>query len=105
MSFADRRCCTWRRQGERYAPPCVIQCDRYGDGGGNVHVWDAFPYAGCMQLYVLRRNVTAKVYIDEVLRELVTPFFQRNFKIHGVIFQQDNARLQTAKKKDKTFSH
>lgn len=65
-----------------------------------------FQNAGHIQLHVFWRDVTAEIDIDEVLRELVIPFFQENGKI--AIFHQDNAKPHTVNRiriflNDQTF--
>ena len=92
VSFADRRNHAWRRPGERYAAACVVQHDRYGRG--SVHVWGGFSYAHRTPLHVFRVNVTADVYITQVLRPIVVPFFHNHPDLE--IFQHDNARPHTA---------
>lgn len=93
MSMADRRIRVWRRRGERYAPGCIIQHNRYG--GGSVHVWGGFSYRHRTPLHVFRANVTADVYVNQVLRPIVVPTFQNNLDL--AIFQQDNATPHTAR--------
>lgn len=92
VSFADRRLRVWRRPGERFSDACVIEHDRFG--GGSVHVWGGFSYNHRTPLHVFRNNVTANVYINEVLRTIVVPMFRQNNDLQ--FFQHDNARPHTA---------
>jgi transposase len=92
VSFADRRNRVWRRPGERYADVCIVQHNRYG--GGSVHVWGGFSYEHRTPLHVFTVNVTADVYVNQVLRPIVVPFFHNHQDVG--IFQHDNARPHTA---------
>ncbi|KFM76205.1 Transposable element Tc1 transposase, partial [Stegodyphus mimosarum] len=56
-------------------------------------IWGAISFHSRTPLVVIRRNLTAQRYVDEVLRPVVLPFMSRH---PGLIFQQDNARPHTA---------
>ncbi|KFM60174.1 hypothetical protein X975_24545, partial [Stegodyphus mimosarum] len=56
-------------------------------------VWGAISFHRRTPLVVVRRNLTAQRYVDEVLRPVVLPFMSRR---PGLTFQQDNARSHTA---------
>ena len=89
----DGRMRVYRRRGERFADPAVIERDRYG--GGSVMVWGAINYDFRSQVVVINGNLTARRYIDEVLRPELVPLLQRQRNRH--VFQQDNARPHTAR--------
>jgi len=87
LNHANGRARVYRRQGERFAPVCVRQHGRFGGGGVMV----------CEQktrLIVIRGNLNAQRYIDEVLNAEAISFMQRNAP---VVFQHDNARPHTAR--------
>jgi len=87
FSHADGRARVYRRQGERFAPVCVRQHDRFS--GGCVMVCEQKTW-----LIVIRGNLNAQRYIDEVLNAETIPFMQRNAP---VVFQHDKARPHTAR--------
>ncbi|GFU24511.1 DDE_3 domain-containing protein [Trichonephila clavipes] len=57
-------------------------------------VWGAIAYDSRYTLIVMRRTLTGQRYVDDILRPYVGPFLNG---IPGVIFEQDNARLHTAR--------
>jgi len=86
LSHADGRARVYRRQGERFAPVCVRQHDRFG--GGGVMVWGGIMGRQKTRLIVIRGNLNAPRYIDEVLNAKAIQFMRRNAP---VVFQHDNA--------------
>lgn len=91
VQFADGRLRVWRRKGERYDAPNVIQRDRYG--GGSVMVWGGIARNSKTELITVPGTLTAARYCDEIVVPVIVPYMrQRN----GVILQQDNARPHTA---------
>ena len=52
----------WRRTGERYQPPAMIEHDRYG--GGGVMVWGWITMAGRTELHICQGCVTGLDYRD-----------------------------------------
>ena len=66
VSFTDRRARIWRRPKERFADCCVIERDPYG--AGSVMVWGGICGNQNTRLLVLQNNLTARRYIDDVLR-------------------------------------
>ena len=62
-------------------------------------VWGGIAYGERMQIVVLNfqdghgRGLTARCYINQVLRPHVVPFFTQH---PGSLFQQDNARVHSA---------
>ena len=98
VDHADGRFRVYRRTGERYADACVMEQGRLG--GANIMVWGGIAYGERTQLVVLNfqdngpgRGLTARRYIDQVLRPHVVPFFAQH---PGYLFQQDNARAHSA---------
>ena len=92
LSNADGRIRVYRRRHERYANNCVLQHNRYG--GGGVMVWAAINHRFKSQLVVCQGNLTARRYIDQILRPVVVPMFRQR---QGLVFQQDNARPHVAR--------
>ena len=58
-----------------------------------VMVWGAISFHSRTPLVVIRRNLTAQQYVDEVLRLVALLFMSRH---SGLTFQQDNASPHTA---------
>ncbi|GFV84476.1 transposable element Tcb1 transposase [Trichonephila clavipes] len=58
-----------------------------------VRVW-RFPGERRSTLIVMRETLTGQRYVDDILRPHVRPFLNG---LPGAIFQQDNARPQTAR--------
>ena len=93
LSFADGRHRLYRRRGERFADACVLPVDRYG--GGSVMVWGGISYDNRTPLVIVRGNLNAQRYRDEILGPVVVPFMTAN--PHVTTLQQDNARCHTAR--------
>ena len=91
LDFADRRRRVWRRRNERYVRCCITEHDRYG--GGSVMVWGAVSWNHKSNLVVIDGNLNAQRYVNEILRPNVLPLVRR----YNLIFQQDNARPNTAR--------
>ena len=93
LEKADGRVRVYRRVGERYSDACVTEVDRFRRG--SVMVWGGINHQGKTDLVVIRGNLNAQGYINDVLRPVVVPFI--NTQNGPVIFQQDNARPHTAR--------
>lgn len=93
LSFADGRTRIWRRTGERFADCCVMQRDRFG--GGSVMVWGGIFGNQKTRLLIIRNNLNARRYIDDVLTPEVIPFLARHGP--GLTFQHDNATPHVAR--------
>ena len=74
------------------AQSCVREVDRFG--GGSLMVWVAFTSNGRSRLVVIQGNMTAQVYCNQVLRQVLVPFIHNHGP--GLTFQHDNARPHTA---------
>ena len=83
----------YRRNGERYADNCVVELDRLG--GGGVMVWGAINCSFRAHLLIIHGNLTARRYVDEILRPELVPLLRR--QRNPMVFQQDNARPHTAR--------
>ncbi|GFV79938.1 transposable element Tcb1 transposase [Trichonephila clavipes] len=57
-------------------------------------VWGAIAYDSQSTLIVMRGTLTGQSYVDDILRPHVGPFLNG---LPGAIFQQDNARPNTAR--------
>ena len=90
----DGRIRVFRSKGERFQDSCVSKVNR--GGGGSVHVWAGISQFNKTELVVLHGNVTARSYIDNVLRPVLLPFLRDNFRGRNPIFQQDNAPAHRA---------
>lgn len=93
LDSSDGRQRVYRRTGERYADPCVVQ--RRAFGGGSVMVWGGITSTGRTALQVVDGNLTAAQYRDEILQPHVVPFIQN--RGNRVTFQHDNARPHVAR--------
>ncbi|KFM74451.1 Transposable element Tcb2 transposase, partial [Stegodyphus mimosarum] len=91
LSPDDQRRRVWRRPGQRCDTNLTVFRQTVRQPG--VMVWSAILFHSRTPLVVIRRNLTAQQYVDEVLRPVVLPFISRH---HGLIFQQNNARPHTA---------
>ena len=89
----DGRQLVYRRFGERLAPNCVQQVWLFG--GGGLMVWGGICGDVKTRLVVIRGNLNAQRYRDDILRPVVVPFLQQQPR--GLIFQHDNARPHTAR--------
>lgn len=87
----DGRVRVYRRRGERFAPNCVQQGDRFG--GGSVMVWAGIHHAGRTPLVHVAGALTGIRYRDEILQPHVIPHINAN----GGLFQHDNARPHVAR--------
>jgi transposase len=70
---------------------CIIERGRFG--GGSVMVWGGIAYGRRMQLHIIRGNLNAIRYRDEMLSPHLVPFLQQ----HNLTLQQDNARPYVTK--------
>ena len=92
LSHNDGRARVYRRLGERYAPNCVMDVQRHS--GGGLMVWGGIRGEEMTPLVVVRGNMTAVRYIDQVLHPVVLTFLQQH---HGTLFQHDNAAAHSAR--------
>src|ERR1700729_3476231 len=86
LSVADGRQRIYRRAGERYADNCIVERVPYG--GGSVMVWGGITANRRTQLVLIRGNLTAVRYRDEIVRPHIVPFSRAVGR--GFILQQDN---------------
>ena len=102
IDSSDRRQRVYRRVGERYNEHCVVEEDRFGRA--SLMVWAGITSNHKTDLVFLDQGVglggrrarvglNAQGYINNVLRPVVLPFFQRHPQ---TIFMQDNARPHVA---------
>ncbi|GFW67083.1 transposable element Tc1 transposase [Trichonephila clavipes] len=66
----------------------------WGTDDNRVRVWRRPAFDSRSTLSVMRGTLTGQRYVDDILRPLVGPFLNG---LPGAIFQQDNARLHTAR--------
>lgn len=88
---SDRRPLVWRRRGERFRQNFVRPVVAYG--GGSVMVWAGVSRSWRTPLVTVRGNLTARRYIDQLLRPIVLPRRQNQRRF---VLMQDNARPHTA---------
>lgn len=93
LSFADGRQRVWRKRGERFARCCIKQFNRWG--GPGVLVWAGISSRFRTPLVVVEGNLTARRYVDEILRPHLLPFLEAHPTVR--LFQQDNARPHVAR--------
>jgi hypothetical protein len=70
---------------------CSSERGRFG--GGNVMVWGGIAHGRRTQLHIIRGNLNAIRYRDEILSPHLVPFLQQ----HNLTLQQDNARPHVTK--------
>ena len=89
---ANGRIRVYRRRHERYVDNCIVENNPYG--GGGVMVWVAINYMFKTQLVVCQGNLTARRYIEQVLRPVVAPMFRQH---QNLVYQHNNARPHVAR--------
>ena len=82
----------YRRRGERYLQQCIEERDRHS-AGGKLMVWGGFTYDNKTPLHIVRGNLTAIQYVNQIIDPFVLPFLRQH---PGTVFQQDNARPHAA---------
>lgn len=87
----DRRPQVWRRRGERFRQIFTYPVTAFN--GGSVMVWGGISRTWRTPLVIVRENLNARRYINQILRPIVLPRRQRS---RLFIFMQDNARPHTA---------
>lgn len=92
---ADGRRRVWRRRGERYTDACIIERNTWG--GGSIHVWAGITLTHKTPLVIFNRNVTANIYVNNVLRPVAIPFMNQHFPNGDCTYQHDNAPPHTAR--------
>ena len=85
LDFHDGRIHVHRLKGQRFAPCCLSEHDRYG--GGSVLVWAAIWHGGRSALCIIDGMMTGQRYRDDILLPIVIPTVRR----HSLMFQHDNA--------------
>ena len=89
----------YRRRGQRYHRYASTNVQEIGRpvlyGGGSRMVWCTIRFGWKCCLAVVDGNLTAQRYIDEILRNDVTPLFA-NSPNDMIIIMQDNARPHAA---------
>ena len=85
LDFHDGRIHVHRLKGERFAPCCLREHDRYG--GGSVLVWAAIWHGGRSALCIVNGMMTSQRYRDEILLPIVIPTLRNQ----NLVFQHDNA--------------
>ena len=89
----DGRARVYRRTGERQAACCVQEVVPYGMG--SVMVWGGICGEQKTPLVIVNGNLTARRYIDDILRPTVLPFMRN--RQQGILLQHDNARPHVAR--------
>ena len=67
----DGHVCIWRRHGEQHMPHVIQQVDRFVQG--SVMVWAGISIEGHMNLAIVRGDLTAAEYIEQILLHHVVP--------------------------------
>ena len=88
---ADGRQRVYRRDGERFRDNCVDEVDRFV--GVGLIAWAGIAYEHRTPMVFIDGRLTAKRYVDLILRPVVVPFIRQD----NVTFQQDNARAHVAR--------
>ena len=91
-SHHDGRIRVFKRRGERFADTCVIEGDIFG--GASVMVWGGTMGRRKTNPIVVKGNLNAQGYINQILQPEAVPFLQR----HGpAILMHDYARPHVAR--------
>ena len=73
IEFTDRRARVWRARNERFAPVCVAEQGRYGNG--SVIVWAGISMQGKTVLHIIENGtLTAVRYMNEILDVYGRPY-------------------------------
>ena len=91
LQNSDGRTRVYRRVGERYLDACVVERNRFQR---SVMVWGGIKSDRKFGLVIIRGNMNAQRYQNDVLRPVVVPYV--NNRRGNVVFQQDNARPHVA---------
>ena len=92
LSGTDGRVGVWRRRGERYLPPNLLQIVAYG--GGSLMVWGEISLNNKTDLIFIRRNLTAERYV-EVVQNHILPFAHKIGP--DFVLMQDGTRAHTSR--------
>lgn len=95
VSHADGRARVYRRMGERYRDPCVLERNRFG--GPSVMVWGAINARFRSELVVINGNLTAQGYVNQVLQPTLLPLLDQHGGRNQLVFQHDNATPHSAR--------
>ena len=90
LDFNDGRIRVHRMTGERFAPCCIQEHDRYG--GGSVMVWAGIWHGGKSRIIVVSGTLNGDRYLNEIVLPVVVPLV----RTHDLVFQDDNARPHRA---------
>ena len=89
----DGRIKVWRRAGERFADCCTDRVTSFN--GGSVMVWGGISLRGKTNLVIIKGNLNALRYRDEILDPVAIPYL-RNLGPNAIL-QDDNARPHRAR--------
>ena len=67
----------WRLPGERYSDGLVMQVNSFG--GGSLIVSGGIHFRGKTNLVVVRQNMNAQRYCNDILRPVVIPLMNRHY--------------------------
>ena len=86
LDFNDGRVRVHRLPGERFAPCCIKEHDRYG--GGSVMLWGGIWHGGRTTAVIIKGTLTGERYLNEIVLPVVAPVV----RVEDLVFQDDNAR-------------
>lgn len=92
LKNSDGRMRVYRRRGERLNDSCVHERDHYG--GGSVMVWAGISFHTKTNLVVIRGNLNALRYQQEILIPEAIPHLRAGGR--GMVLMQDGATPHTA---------
>ncbi|UYV62964.1 hypothetical protein LAZ67_2002643 [Cordylochernes scorpioides] len=92
LSSDSRRVRVWSRRGERSNPAAIVERPTVRQRG--IMVWGAIAYDSRSPLLRIQGTMTARRYVDDVLRPVTLPYLQG---VPNALYQQDNARPHTAR--------
>ena len=89
LQMADGRERMYQRVGESFADACVTEVERFRRG--SVMVWGGISYHGKTNLVVIRGNLTAQQYVNNILRPVVVN--AHNGRVVGRIMRVSTLRV------------
>lgn len=88
---------TWCRRGPNEAfDPDLVQ-DMFPYGGGGIMVWGVITWNGVGRLHRVEGKISARVYTAYLTEALLPTIDSLNVPRDSIIFQQDGAKVHTAK--------
>ena len=92
LQAADGRLRLWRRKGERFNVPNIVERDRFR--GRSVMAWGGISRSGATQLVTVNGNLTAIGYRDNIIGSVILPYLRQG---NADVLQYEKARPHGAR--------